>query len=338
MKKLLICLLAIGLCLCAFVGCKQDEDVPKGYKNATSVGDAFRFYIPSTWNPTVDYGVTGGYYNLSTTSVVRLKEYIRADGMGTEEFYDVSLRPAFLALADDLTQVEEPAAALLGSLDALRFHESGSVSGKKLQFLTYVGSAKENFYVLTFTSDDSVYDALLADVSGMAEVFTIADPYQSADKPVRAPNEKVDTPAGMQLASSDDVSYRFFVPDDWEFDSTISISEAHNKTNTANLTVVPYLPETTMTVSEFLSMQNGQLITAYGDGYEKLGEEEGALGARSANIVEYRIVDTGNPYRVRVYATAYKGMIYSFTYTATEEAYNLYLADVAETVAAFTFR
>ena len=338
MKRLLLCLLALGLCLCTFAACKQDEDVPKGYKNATSVGDAFRFYIPSTWNPTVDYGVTGGYYNLSTLSVVRLKEYIRTDGMSAEEFYNASLRPAFLALADDCAEVEEPVASLLGSLDALRFHESGSVSGKKLQFLTYVGTAKEHFYVLTFTADDSVFDALLADVSGMAEVFKLAEPYQSSDKPVRAPNETVDAPVGMKLASSDDVSYRFFVPEDWEFDENLSISEAHNKTGTANLTVVPYLPSESMTVSEFLSMQNGQLITAYGDGYEKLGETEGTLGARSATIVEYRIVDTGKTYRVREHATAHKGMIYSLTYTATEEAYDLYLADAAETVAAFTFR
>ena len=338
MKRVFITLLALCLCLCAFVSCKQDEEVPKGFQNATSEGDAFRFYIPSTWNSTVHYGTSGGYYNLSTTSVVRLEAYERADGVSAENFYETALRPALLALATDLSVKEDPTSALLGSLDARRFHESGSVSGKKLQFLTFVGTSKEAFYVLTFTADDSVFDALLADVEGMAEVFTLAEPYPSADKPTRAPNAKVEAPAGMQLVSSDDVSYRFFVPVDWAFDASLSISEAHTKTGEANLSVVPYLPETTMTVAEFLAKQNGQLLTAYGENYEKLGESEGTLGGRSASVVEYRILESGKTYLVKEYATAYKGMIYSFTYTATEEAYALYLGDAGLALAAFTFR
>lgn len=338
MKRFFITLLMLCLCLCIFVSCKQDEEVPKGFQSATSEGDAFRFYIPSTWNSTLDYGISGGYYNLSTTSVVRLKAYERTDNLSAEDFYESTLRPAMLAVSTDLMVKDAPTSALLGNLDARRFHESGSVSGKKLQFLTYVGTSKETFFVLTFTADDSVFDALLADVEGMAEVFTLAEPYPNADKPTRAPNETVASPAGMKLVSSDDVAYRFFVPENWAFDASLSICEAHNETNTANLSVVPYLPETTMTVAEFLAAQNGQLLAAYGEAYKKLGESEGTLGERAARIVEYRIRENGKTYLVKEYATAYKGMIYSLTYTATEEAYSLYLDDAGQAIAAFTFR
>ena len=337
MKKLLI-LLALCLCLAIFVGCKQDEEIPRGYKNATCASETFRFYIPTAWNATTSYGISGGYC-YSTTSIVRLNKYERAEGEDADAFYTAYLRPAFLALSQDLYEADAPVSAVLGELDARRYHERGSVSGEKLHFLTYVGTSKNAFYVLTFTADDSVFDSLLSSVEGMAEVFQVAEPY-TADKPVRLPSEKADVPAGMRIVSSDDVAYRFFVPESWEFDESISICEAHNKANTAVLSVVPYQPKESMTVSEFLDIQNGQLITAYGESYEKLYESEGdaKLGGRSASVVEYRITQDGKAYHVYELATAYRGMIYSLTYTATEESYLACFGDAGQAIAAFTFR
>lgn len=342
MKRLLLCLLALLLCLSLLTlsGCKKDEEeIPKGYQNATCVGEPFRFYIPSTWNSTVAYGTSGGYYNLSTTSVVRMQRYSKGSYADATAFYAGEIRPAFAAVVQDLTEAKAPVETTLGTLNARLFQESALVSGAKVVFLCYVGNTDDAYYVLTFTAADSVFDALLEDVSGMAKNFKLAEPYGGTKKSdVRDPSESVDAPAGMKLVSSNDVAYRFFVPESWEFDKTISVCEAHTKSGEANLSVVPYLPETTMTVSEFLQKQDEQLITIYGSGYEKLSEAETTLGGRYAVAVEYRITTDGKAYRVKALSAAYKGMIYTLTYTATEEVYDLTLADAGQAISAFIFR
>lgn len=342
MKRLLLCLLALLLCISFFAmtGCKKDEEeVPRGYVNATCMGEPFRFYIPSTWNSTVSYGTSGGYYNLSTTSVVRMQRYPKESYSDADTFYKSALRPSLAAIGQDLTEVKAPVGTLLGELNATLFRETALVSGTKLQFLTYVGNTSESFLVLTFTAADSVFDALKEDVAGMAKNCKLAEPYGGTKKStVREPSDSVEAPAGMILVSSDDVAYRFFVPSSWSYDGTISISEAHTETKDANLSVVSYLPETSMTVKEFLEKQNGQLITAYGAGYEKLSESEATLGGRTAMAVEYRILTEGKTYRVKALSAAYRGMIYTLTYTATEETYDLYLADAGQAISAFIFR
>lgn len=339
MKRLFLCLFAILLCLSIFSGCKKGEEVPNGYLIATRAGEPFRLYIPSTWNSTVEYGVSGGYYNLSTTSILRAERYSKDSDIEPAAFYEASLRPALTAVGQDLVQAEEPRDTLLGELSATRFHETATVSEKKIHFITYLGAASESFYVLTFSVDDSILDRLRDNIDGIVKNFKLADPYGGNEKnTVREPNEKVEAPAGMKLVSSDDVFYRFFVPETWQFDKTVSICEAHNSAGDASLSVVPYLPETTMTVSEFLQKQNGQLITIYGAGYEKLSETETTLGGRTAYSVEYKIATDGKTYRVKAIFAAYRGMIYTLTYTACEDAYELFLADAGQAISAFIFR
>ena len=340
MKRLLLCLLSLLLCLSLFAGCKkEDEEIPNGYVIATCVGEPFRLYIPSTWVSSVEYGTSGGYYNLLTTSVVRMQIYERTSGKEISAFYEESLRPAFAAVGQDLAEAETPAVSLLGGLNGTRFHDTALVSSKKVHFMSYIGASTDVFYVLTFSMDDSLLEGLRDNMNGIVENFKLAEPYGGGKKSiVRVPNESVEAPAGMKLASSDDVSYRLFVPDAWEFDKTVSICEAHTKTGDASLSVVPYLPAETMTVSEFLAMQNGQLLTIYGAGYEKLDESEAELGSRKATVVEYRITTEGKTYRIKALSTAYRGMIYTLTYTATAEVYDLYLADAGQAISAFIFR
>ena len=54
--------------------------------------------------------------------------------------------------------------------------------------------------------------------------------------------------------------------------------------------------------------------------------------------MEYRITQDGKAYHVYALVTAYRGMIYSLTYTATEESYSACFGDAGQAIAAFTFR
>ena len=62
------------------------------------------------------------------------------------------------------------------------------------------------------------------------------------------------------------------------------------------------------------------------------------LGSREATVWEYTLTIGGVTYRYRQYIAAYRSMMYSLTYTATEENFDRHTAEVDRIVAAFSFR
>ena len=62
------------------------------------------------------------------------------------------------------------------------------------------------------------------------------------------------------------------------------------------------------------------------------------LGSREATVYEYTLTIDGVVYRYRQYIAAYRSMMYSLTYTATEANFDKHTAELADIVAAFAFR
>ena len=358
---------ALLLCLCmllAFSACNnnQSDDVPEGMKLASAAGADFRLYVPASWTLNTAYGISGAYYKLSPQSTVSVVKYpineemqtaldnlsatVSSDRLGEgriDWFFTNHCKPVMeeQSLGGSFAEVEAKAPALLDTMNAWRYHYKGIVNEQSLQFLQVVAEREGAFYVFSFTVQDQNYEVLIGHVNSMLEHFVFAAPYEPDDY-AKQLAQVVEAPEGMQIASGDDVAYRFFVPKDWMIDREQQISAAYVKSDRSSVSVVPYHPEIDgMSVDQFFSLCREQmLITAGEGGYEQLADPTTMqLGGREATVYTYRYSVGGRDFYYKQAVAAYKSMIYSVTYTAANEAsFAAHMGEVDAILAAFQFR
>ncbi len=342
---LLLCMLMLlSLVAC---GNNEGEEVPRGYKIANCEGDDFRLYVPTSWNLNTAYGVAGAYYNFNKRSTVSAVKYPIDDAMNAAMgentdrlgwFYENRLLPPLAAseLGGTLKTEAEPSPATMGTLNAKKFFVSAIVDGATNRFLYVVAESQGAFYVLTYTAESDVYDMLLPEVDTMIQMFALAAPYQNLE-PIKKIDEDAEAPEGMQLASNKDVAYLFYAPAGWKIDQMQGIFTAVAP-DRSSVSVTPYMPDTAISVKEYAEKIGRDFSAIGGVTYTKIAESEGTLGEKPAIILEYTLQMEGKTYRYKQIMAAYRGMIYSLTYTAYEENYQAHLEEVDAVLAAFFFR
>lgn len=344
---LLLCvILLLGLSACVNRG---GEDVPDGMQIATAKGADFRLYIPTTWNVNTAYGVSGGYFSLSKQSTVSVVKYDVPEEIAAIEgakeridaYWSTYCKAVILeqSLNGSFAELELSTPAVLGDVNAYRYYCKGIVHGAELHFVQVVGERAGAFYVFSFTVEVSRYEELIEHAELMLSEFHFADPYEPE---VHAkPLEGGDPPAGMKLASNDDVAYRFYVPESWSIDQSQRIFAAYLEADRSSVSVVPYMPEITMAPADFFAMSRDMMVEISGeDGFELFVEAEPvSMGGKKALSYSYRFCVGENDYYYKQVIVAHKSMIYSLTYTApSQEAFDAHLADVDAIIAAFAFR
>ncbi len=360
MKKIVktLALILCAVLLVSLASCVKDapEDIPAGMKLATAAGADFRLYIPTSWNTNTAYGVSGGYYSMKTQSSVSMTKYPITEEMQsrmTEASVgeDGAARIAWFwenecktvlekqSLGGSFSEAEAKSEDLINGINAWRFHCKGIVNGKDLHYLQIIAERENAFYVFSFVADASVYTDLLPNVESMLDVFVFADPYVPDDY-VKDLDADVEVPAGMKLASSNDVAYYFFVPEGWTVNRDEEIYAAYLESDRSSVSVVPYMPDAdSMSVAAFFTMCQDMMKNNVGeDGYELISYQTVDLGGRQATEYVYRYTVGGVEYRYKQVIAAYKSMIYSVTYTALPENFDAHLADVDAMIGAFRFR
>ena len=352
MKKIIrfAALLLCAVMLLGFSACVggRDESVPDGMQLATAKGADFRLYIPTTWNPNTAYGVSGGYFNLSKQSTVSVVKYAAPEALPEgdakariDAYWQGYCKPALVSQSLDgsFVELELATPAVLGDVNAYRYYCKGIVNGAELHFVQVVGERGGAFYVFSFTVEVSRYDELIKHADQMLSEFHFADPYEPD---VHAkPIEGGEAPAGMKLASNDDVAYRFYVPQSWSIDQSQRIFAAYLESDRSSVSVVPYMPETSMTVAQFFEESQRMMQTVSGaDGFALIGEPATvSMGGKNATAYTYRFRVSGVDYYYKQVIVAHKSMIYSLTYTApSPEAFAAHMSDVDAMIAAFAFR
>lgn len=378
--KVYLRLLACLVCLAAMLGLvscgkNQEEGVPEGMISATCTGAYYRLYVPNYWTANTSYGVSGAYRALGQQSTVSVGAYpvtaeleaqMRAgistnggnpDGSGdrinwyAEHYCQASVKERALNEKIELV-AEECIASELGGANAYQFRYSALINGQTFQFLQLVAERGSVFYVFTYTATEEMYDLYVADVRTMLEYFEYSEtPYEPLDY-AKEPDAEAVPPEGMKTVSGKDVAYRFYVPTDWKVDPDHAIYAAFVEADRTSVSVVPYMPAVeSMRVSEYFTMCRDLMANTAGEGgFEMLSDinapEKVDLGGREASVYEYRLRIGGETYRYRQYIAAYRSMIYSVTYTATEEIpegasvspFDAHLEELAKIVEAFQFR
>lgn len=355
---LLAVTLLLGLASCTT---KNNGDVPEGMRNATAAGADFRLYIPSSWTANTVYGISGGYATLSEQSTVSMTKHAitpemeaamqaaltQDGGEMTGEgridwFWNNHCLPAMRALSSgsNFAEAEAKAQDLLNKHNAWRYHWKGSANGKGLHFLQVIAEKNNAFYLFSFTAEEQLYAAHLANVEAILDCFVFADPYVPDDY-AKTIDPNAPAPEGMKLASNDDVAYRFYVPTAWNINLEEQIFSAFLENDHSSVSVVPYMPEVdSMSVAQYFALCESMMkSTTTENGYELLAEPTTVdLGGRQATVYVYRYTVGGREYRYKQVIAAYKSMIYSLTYTSTPENFDAHLADVDAMINAFEFR
>lgn len=372
MVLLLLCAaMLLALVSCAG-GAEDGEKVPDGMQLATVAGADYRLFIPTHWSANLAYGVSGGYYSLGTQSTVSMKTYpITAEmesaltacvaagesATATSEsatgessakspwrlradwFYENELKPLIASLATGGVQMEEIncVSVLLDGVNAQQYHARATLGESELHFVQAVGERAGKFYVLSFTCENSLYPNLKEDYSSILLSFRFSEkPYTPAE-----PLKEIlagEAPEGMKLASNEDVSYAFYVPESWEIDENEEIFAA-TAPDGSSMSVIPYMPgsDEIMNVPEYYEWNKAAMLKTSPNGLEELSSEEIRVDGVAAMRYEYRYTVGGVTYHYLQVITVWRGMFYNLTYTALPEKFDANLADVQRILDAFDF-
>lgn len=201
------------------------------------------------------------------------------------------------------------------------------------------------FYVISFSATERMYEVCGSDLEAILTEFRFLDqPYVPDESalwtPAKIDAEKI--PAGMQIACTDEVAYRFFVPaEGWEVDRNQTVFYGYRTDDRTNVSVVPYMPTTDgMTPEAFFAMsEQGMKKTADPGGYARIGEAQSVeLGGKPAMKYEFSYTVSGNSYRYCQVIAKNRGMIYTVTYTAKPEHYEEHWSEFEAILGAFSFR
>lgn len=330
-KKIAALALALVLCL-SFVGCSNDG-APDGMFSATLEGEPFILYVPNGWNSNTSSGISGAYYLATDKLAVSARYYTPEDTeMTLEEYVNVCIENYSSTL--ELFTLKENNAAVLGGADAKELvytveYDSGEYTFRQM-FVKYLG----DFVILTCYAPTDLYESNSEYFDKIADEFVLCEKTEVTGDCVT--DKK--TPEGMKIASSDVVEYRLYVPDAWICDSQSGVSEAYYpESGKPNVTVSSYSPEVSMTAEEYFSECEKEYKDKI-EGYTLVSTEERTVGGRDA--VSYVYDATVGETRVRVMQTVfvYSDLVYSFTYTALYDSFDVHLDDVEQMLDAFTFR
>lgn len=335
---LVLCLLTAAVLLSACGG--KDDEVPENMQYATIEGSYYRLFLPIDWTLLTDTGVSGGYASAQNVAIIYAKVYDNPDALSAKEYWTGTHQAAVAAAFSDSSFAQEPTATVLDELDASLYTFEGT-----RELITYCGiellcPKGDKMYVLSFCARKDVYEGYLSIFNEARNNFIFSDTPFEPSEPIHTVDPDAEAPAGMQLASNDDVAYRFYVPKSWILDKNLPTSSAYvSESDRSNVNVTVYMPEEDHieSVDDYFATCLEQLKK----GMEIVGEVTGTevtLDGRPGKTYEYTGVVSGKTYRFAQTVTSYRGMIYTITYTATEENYDTHRATYLDILAAFDFR
>ena len=357
MKKRIILLTLTVLLLMATlltaVSCASKEDtlVPEGMQSATTYGATYRLYVPTTWSLKIMPGISGAYYNVMQQSAVSVAEYPIDEALDRElaaleegssrigYYYETNLfaQTKLMATGEVHLYEEDCIATVLGGTNARQYHASATVAGEVTHFLHIIAEKDNKFYVFSFTATEDLYTYCMDDVKKMIENFAFGKEYTPTDAIKTFPTD-ANAPAGMQIASGEEVEYLFYVPSTWSPNKTNNIYAA-TAPDGSFVSVVSYLPSSEgISVKSYFEKSEEMMKTTSGNRYTRISEAETTLGGGKALQYEYEYTVGGVTYRYLQVIVGYKSMIYNLTYTALPQNFEANRADVEAMIAAFTFR
>lgn len=149
-------------------------EVPTGMKLISTDSLAYRFFVPESWQINKRADMSAAYYSESDTSNVSVQLYICGSGdeVQSVEAYIERCKRSYgdIFASCELVSEDDIKMSSLNAKKCVFAVTSGGVEYKMLQAIVKKGDA---IYCMTYTATAENYDAHIADVEKMIEVFEI---------------------------------------------------------------------------------------------------------------------------------------------------------------------
>lgn len=332
-KKIAALFLVLLLSLCAVACSPEESDIPEDMQSATLEGEPFRLFVPQSWILNTSSGVSSAYASTTQKMMVSARYYTPADDTMTLSDYMAFCVTAYEKTLDSFTVVEQKA-AVLGGQDALRL--SFTMVEDQIELTCFQISVlyKGDMVSLNGYCPTASYESMSAEFDQIVSEFVLRDKtYPQGEELIDE-----DTPDGMEIASSEHSEYRLYVPKAWICNSESGASEAYYpESGKSNVLVTSYVPDTTVSIPDYFAGCEAEYASALPE-YKRLSEAQRTVDGRTAYTYTYSTVVDGVEFRISQTLFQYSDSIYSFTYTALAENFDLHLEDVEAMLDAFTFR
>ena len=332
LKKIIAVLLAAVTCL-TFVGCANDG-APKDMKLSSLEGEPFVLYVPDSWVANHKSGISSAYYISNKTIFVSARYETPADAeMTLDKYMEESARKLSASVKDFVMVALEP--SLLGGKDARDMkYTMTREDGVALTCRQISTKHSGDFVTLNFYCETELYEANNEQFKKILEEFLLTE-----KKVVNDNVTDKNTPEGMKIASSDNIEYRLYVPQNWICDSESGRSEAYYpKSTKPNVTVTSFTDSTATTAEEYFAEAEAEYKTSL-SGYELLEtSEERRVSDIRAISYTYRAVYDEVEFKIMQTILIYLDNVYSITYTARAEDFEEHLGDVEIILDSFRFR
>jgi len=333
LKKLISLTLAVLMLGASLVACKKKDDVPDGMQSATVEGEPFVLYVPDTWSVNTKSGISSAYSYANDKMVASARYYVPTDAERSLDDHMIACAEGYMKTVKDFYLVSREA-ALLGGKDARRLEYTMTDGGAKYTCVQYTvrhGDLLVSLYFLCLTEyKDTV-----------AETFeSIRAAFVLCERVAPSQTEVVDdkTPEGMKIASGKNDAHRLYVPKTWVCFPDSGRTEAYvDESGKPNVTVTLTVPDTSMSIDEYLSGCKTRYAEAL-SGYEELETKERQVAGRRALTTVYRASYDGMTFRIMQTVLSDSEAMYSVTYTALDDRFDAHLADVEQMLNTFTFR
>lgn len=333
MKKIILIILTLLLCL-SLVAC-GDDGVPEGMQDATTEGQPFKLYVPSSWTENTSSGTSGASVRIADDKVIvsaRVFAEIFCADTTLNEFPNTTIASCQKTFGESFNLISQSSTVLAGK-DAIKLVYDFETDDKYTATAYY--TLHESYVILlSFYTTGNAHELFADNISDIVTNFTLCEKSLVSEDAVIDKN----TPEGMKIASSDKLEYRFYVPMTWVCSSESGMSEAYFPEGKTNVTVTSYSPDKAMTLKEYFELCESEYAKNLTD-YVHLSTLE---GANVAGLDAYDFIFSSNndSFRTRqvVFYSPVTGLFYNITYTATTGNYKLHIDDFEAMLDAFTFR
>lgn len=330
--------------------CAEQSDTPDGYQLIAREGDSFRLYVPTQgWSPNTVGGVTGAFFSLEQNASVNVYVADDAGEMDVDEYWSYC-NANFEKELDEYSYAGKSENVVLGGQPAKKYVYSakmsivdgGVKSDKTFKFLTVLCRYDGEMYIFVYSAPEEYYDMHIEDVEGNADgegmipYFKFAEPYVAEGK--EYPDD-VEVPDGMKLISTDELPYRFFVPENWMVNNGAEFSAAKfSDSDSSNVSLQMYMTDDeSQTVDDYFAELEKRYKEMFAS-YELESSEDIKMDGSDAKKYVYKIVVGGIEYK-QMQAIVVRGAVfYTLTYTALPESFDSHIDDVNKMIESFDIR
>ncbi len=333
MKKITALIFAILLCILPLTSCADKDETPDGMHLASVDGEPFKFYVPTEMSLNTGSGISSAFsYVNGKRVIVSARYYTPSSEISLDEYINYCER----SYADTVKgfDVIDKVSAVLAGADARKLTYKAIIDS-----VDYTCTQTSAFYKGDIISLNMYLPATASDAYKEL-TDRIIEEFVFCDKPEPKNDEITDkkTPEGMKIASADEIEYRLYVPTSWICHSESGKSEAYYpESEKSNVTVTSYSPDNTMTAEEYITLCKEEYAKTL-KGYTYVSEEATVVAEKNAISLVFNTNYDGIEFKTRQVSFVYGENVYSITYTALAENYDLHIEDVNKMLDVFRFR